>query len=202
LGEVRHSPGPIGIAPPHRAQGTGFPGSVPLANREYSPLVRARTLTMLDISSPDRKPRVLEFLIEMELIQTVAPDQQPVISLKFADLHEIDMVNRDLLTKTDLDRANLNRAKLTDANLSNANLPKAHLFRAKLERTILTDANLQKAFLIRTDLEGADLTGADLRGADLTGAQLRSADLRGAKYDAETSWPQGFDPEASEAVAD
>jgi uncharacterized protein YjbI with pentapeptide repeats len=140
-------------------------------------LARARTLTMLDISSPNRKPRVLEFLVEMELIQTDAPDQQPVISLKFADLHEVDMINRDLLRNTNLDRANLNRARLIDAKLSNANLPKAHLFRAKLRRTILTDANLQRAFLIRSDLEEADLTGADLTGADLTNAKGVSCQL-------------------------
>jgi uncharacterized protein YjbI with pentapeptide repeats len=140
-------------------------------------LARARTLTMLDMSSPERKPRVLEFLFEMELIQTDAPAQQPVISLKFADLHEIDMVNRDLLKNTNLDRANLNRAKLTDADLSNANLPKAHLFRAELKRTILTNANLHGAFLIRTDLDEAELTGADLSGADLTKAEGVSCKL-------------------------
>lgn len=43
-------------------------------------LARARTLTILDMLSPDRKPRVLEFLFEMDLIQTAPPDQKNLSS--------------------------------------------------------------------------------------------------------------------------
>jgi uncharacterized protein YjbI with pentapeptide repeats len=46
---------------------------------------------------------------------------------------------------------------------------------------------------------GADLQGVDLSGADLGGANLSRADLRGAKYDADTTWPEGFDPVAAGA---
>jgi hypothetical protein len=140
-------------------------------------LARARTLTMLDMLSPPRKARALEFLVEMKLIQADSPDQEPppdqkpIISLKFADLHEVDMVNRDLLKSTDLDRANLNRADLTDANLSNANLSKAHLFRTNLRRTVLSNANLSGAYL-----RNADLTGADLTDANLSNANFRKAE--------------------------
>ncbi len=53
--------------------------------------------------------------------------------------------------------------------------------------------------------EGADLRDIDLRGADLikanlSGADLRGADLREAKYNANTKWPDDFDPEAAGAV--
>jgi hypothetical protein len=114
-------------------------------------LARARTLTILDMLSPDRKPRVLEFLFEMDLIQTDPEDQKnPIISLKFADLREIYLVKRRLLLGADLENADLNRANLRRAILSNANLRKADLGKAKL---------------VKADLNGADLTDADLKGA-------------------------------------
>ena len=49
-------------------------------------------------------------------------------------------------------------------------------------------------------LEGADLEGVDLQGADLSGANLRWADLREAKYNKDTRFPEGFDPEAEGVV--
>ena len=44
-----------------------------------------------------------------------------------------------------------------------------------------------------------DLRGADLSGANLSRADLIRADLRGAKYSADTTWPNGCDPEAAGA---
>jgi hypothetical protein len=114
-------------------------------------LARARTLAVLDAVSGDRKVRVLEFLFETQLIQASSPDNQPVISLRFADLRETRLVKRHILSGADLDRAELNEAKLTGANLSNANLPKA------------------------------DLSGAYLQGTDFSNANLRGADFSGAK---------------------
>jgi hypothetical protein len=131
-------------------------------------LARARTLTMLDMLSSDHKPRVLEFLFEMDLIQTDPPDQKkPIISLKFADLREIYLVKRQLLKGADLENADLHKANLRRAVLINANLRKADLGMAKL---------------VKADLTGADLSEADLRGAkSWTEEQLREAEsLQGA----------------------
>lgn len=47
---------------------------------------------------------------------------------------------------------------------------------------------------VRLDLRGTTPSETDLRGAD-----LRAADLTGAKYDDNTQWPDGFDPEAAGA---
>ena len=44
------------------------------------------------------------------------------------------------------------------------------------------------------------LAGATLRGASLYEANLSGADLCGACYNANTLWPEGFDPEAAGAV--
>lgn len=65
----------------------------------------------------------------------------------------------------------------------------------------LGGADLTDAELKGVKLRNASLKGANLRGADLTETDLRGADLRGARYDAETTWPQGFDPGASGAAA-
>ena len=63
----------------------------------------------------------------------------------------------------------------------------------------LTDANLHGADLRSADLRNANLSGADLSGADLTNANLVGAMLRLAKYNANTKWTLGFDPEAAGA---
>jgi hypothetical protein len=83
-----------------------------------------------------------------------------------------------------------------------------------LQGGILTDAsfvrsNLQQALSANSGLTGADLgradfTGAELAHADLTSAQLfgtcfRDASLHdtcleGVQWDADTVWPEGFDP--------
>ena len=79
--------------------------------------------------------------------------------------------------------------------LPNANLSGEYLSGANLSGTDLREANLRDADLKRTDLSGANLSKAYLFGAD-----LRGADLSDAKYNSETKWPEGFDPEAAEAV--
>ena len=76
--------------------------------------------------------------------------------------------------------------------------------RAKLPQAGLVAANLQGASLIGASLIGASLHGASLMranliGAELNGTNLEGADLEGAYYDANTKWPEGFDPKAAGA---
>jgi hypothetical protein len=113
-------------------------------------LARARTITVLDGVSKDRKVRVLEFLSETRLIRYGPQGEPPVISLRFADLRGIPLVKREILSNTDLDRAELNNANMDNAKLIDTRLPRA-------------------------DLTGADLSGVDLTGADLSGAILAGA---------------------------
>ena len=40
---------------------------------------------------------------------------------------------------------------------------------------------------------------ANLIGAELNGTNLEGADLEGAYYDANTKWPEGFDPKVAGA---
>ena len=50
------------------------------------------------------------------------------------------------------------------------------------------------------NLTSADLSGADLRWAHLTEACLIDANLTGVQYNADTKWPEGFDPQSAGAV--
>ena len=59
----------------------------------------------------------------------------------------------------------------------------------------LSGLNLAYAKLQKTNLSGADLSDTKLEGADLSGANLA-----GAKYTANTTWPEGFEPEEAGAV--
>ena len=96
--------------------------------------------------------------------------------------------------------ADLGDADLHDANLSDAYLHGANLSEANLRGADLSWADLREANLAGADLSEAHLYGVDLRGASLREADLRSANLSGARYDANTQWPEGFDPEAAGAV--
>jgi len=76
--------------------------------------------------------------------------------------------------------------------------------------TIGPGADLRRADLFGADLEGADLSGAnlneanlyeaDLNGSDLGGALLSGANLIGARANKNTTWPEGFDPEAAGVI--
>ena len=58
----------------------------------------------------------------------------------------------------------------------------------------LKGMNLREADLLGANMYGADLRAADLRGTNLYMANLYKADLNKALYDADTKWPEGFDP--------
>ena len=47
---------------------------------------------------------------------------------------------------------------------------------------------------------GANLDGANLDGANLSGANLDRVDLSEARTDGHTTWPDGFDPQATGVV--
>jgi pentapeptide repeat protein len=167
----------------------------PDAPEEVKDLARARTLTILDMLSAERKPRALEFLYEMELIQSDPPAQEnPIISLKFADLREAHLVRRHLLKGADLEQADLSKAKLYKAVLSNTNLHKANLSGAKLRKAdltgaVLTKVNLRDAKGIGCEqMEQAEsLKGAIMPEEDQTYEEWRKS--KGCDEDGENAGP-------------
>jgi hypothetical protein len=91
-------------------------------------------------------------------------------------------------------------ASLRNAALSGADLQRTRLGGADLLRADLHLADLSEADLRGADLRGVNLRGADLRGTDFRDARLQKADIRDAVYNAETHWPQGYDPVAGGAT--
>ncbi|WP_330270413.1 pentapeptide repeat-containing protein [Lentzea sp. NBC_00516] len=116
------------------------------------------------------------------------------------------------------DGATFRRADLSEANLSGGRFEGAVFFLANCSRANFcgdfSGAHFSQALMVGTDFHGADLFMADFEGAFLCGARFAKADLRGANFadailqvegehhadfkgarvDAETLWPEGFDP--------
>ena len=154
-------------------------------------LARARTLVVLDALGPTRQERVLRFLHEADLIRPTPPNEQPVITLKYASLENVELPHRILLKGANLQQADLSGSDLTDIDFRGTYLAGAHLEEAKLERAELQGADLSGAFLSGADLSGADLSNVDLSNAEglwepgtylwKRGAGLNDADLSNAK---------------------
>ena len=70
----------------------------------------------------------------------------------------------------------------------------------KLRGADLRGADLRGADLWGTNLRDANLSDANLRGANLRGNDLNWVYLHGAKYDEDTKFPDGFDPEEAGMV--
>ncbi len=164
-------------------------------NSDVRRLARARTLVVLDALGPTRQERVLRFLHEADLIRPTPPNEQPVITLKYASLENVELPHRILLRGANLQQADLSGSDLTDIDFRGTYLAGAHLEEAKLERAELQGADLSGAFLEGADLSGADLSNVDLsnaeglwepgtylwkRGAGLNDADLSNANLSGA----------------------
>ena len=152
-------------------------------------VARARTLVVLEALGSDRKNRVLRFLGETELIQAGPEGRPPIVSLKYAVLHDFELTGKQLLRDTDLTQAGLSGADLSEAHLEGTDLSGAHLGAADLRGAYLSGADLSDAEgrfesgarMIRTRLDGARLDGADLTNARVSEEQLREAEsLEGA----------------------
>jgi len=146
-------------------------------------VARARTLTVLEGLSPDRKARVIQFLEEASLIvtdknsliKTDATPNEAVVSLLGANLEDANLIDA-FLPDADLTEVDLRHATLSDAHLNNA-----IMFRADLREADLRGASLDQALLTSADLQGTNLRNAFLGNANLVKANLSSADLSNAK---------------------
>ena len=106
---------------------------------------------------------------------------QSLLTLLFAQVHDVFEDCPIKLQGSCLNKATLNQARLKKANLREVQLQNANLSKAQLQGADLMGAQLQRANLIRAQLQGADLSDAQLQGAILWNAQLQRADLSRAE---------------------
>lgn len=114
----------------------------------------------------------------------------------FADAH---------LRNTSLIRASLVGADLSRAALMCASLDQARLMHCNFRATrpffaSFIGASLQGADFSDADVHGAKFTCANLCGANLRFARYEGCDFQHARYDAQTQWPEGFEPQAWGAI--
>ena len=155
---------------------------------EVRALARARTLTVLGRLDPSRQKALMQFLVEADLVQRV-DGRDPIISLRGADLSDVDLRGADL-SGANLYSANLSNAYLSEAALSGANLNNANLSNVNLYEAFLNNANLSEAYLVDANLSNAYLVDADLPKADLPKANLSNVNLNNANLSNASGWTE------------
>jgi uncharacterized protein YjbI with pentapeptide repeats len=113
-----------------------------------------------------------------------------------ADLSGLSAPLIQNLRGTSFRHASLYWANLQAADLSGCDFEGADLRGAFLQDAKLVGANFRDAKLGFNALGGC----SHLEGADLSGAQLHGADLRGAKYNSQTKFPGGFNPQLAGCI--
>ena len=103
--------------------------------------------------------------------------------------------SRSLLDHADLQGQDLHGADFSQAMLTVANFSGADLRGVNFQRATLWFVNFSGARLAGADFSGAWLPGAKLQGVDLRGVNLAAAEIRYARYDEQTLWPDGVDPQ-------
>ena len=144
-----------------------------------STVARASTLTVLNRLGRVRKRSVVQFLYESRLIRSSAEEEEPIVSLRGADLSKADLSNT-CLEGANLEGADLRGADLNDAILSWANLRRSDLTGAILRMTKSIETDLSSSDLTRADLSEAILQRSNLSDATLEDAVLRKASMEGA----------------------
>ena len=103
--------------------------------------------------------------------------------------------SRSALGHAELQERHLRGANFSQADLTAANFTDADLRHTSFQGAMLWFANFSGTRLDGADFSGAYLPGAKLQGVDLRRTNLAAAELRSARYDEQTLWPEGIDPQ-------
>lgn len=167
-----------------------------LQHNDADASIQARTAVTLKNATVEEKRKVLLFLYEAGLVNTMSPN----ISLYGLDFTRINLATLHLpninLAGSDLSHANLHQANLTGAIfqetiLIDADLRFTDLASADLQNSDLRDARLHGSHLHKANLHAANLTGANFWQADLTGALVTELQLKTVKSLLEATLPDG-----------
>ena len=114
--------------------------------------------------------------------------------MQHAHLNHVDVTHEGYLMAIQGNPSHLENNDFSEVDFEDVNLEFTDLHNANFSRTNLHQASLQGTNLDEAALNEADLRQANLSGSNLGHAILSGAQLKGAKYDAETRFPQGFEP--------
>lgn len=150
-----------------------------------SRLIRARTLSTLDMLDGKQKGYLLRFLVEAELLDI----DQPYLDMRRANLRGL-VLEPGLYSNFKLDAVNLDNAalawchfqdvQLNSISMMNADLEKTELISAGLDYILLNHSDLYKANLSKARMIKANLQDANLEDSKLNEAIINRANFRGA----------------------
>jgi hypothetical protein len=163
--------------------------------------------TAAEISNAERKladaVRRQRSLIEAPVAPPISAASLRAGFVEVKELNGLDMKDQDLTG------VKLAFRKLRGADFSNAQLKNANFLESDLRAASFIGANLEGVIFYDADLRGANFSGSQVNKARFMTARLESADMRAdgldladlrATYNAQTLWPDGFDPEKAGAV--
>ena len=120
---------------------------------------------------------------------------------------ELERVNETIkaMTGLDMSESDLSNTDLSDMDMSGSNMPGSNMSGSNMSGSNMSGSNMSGSDMSGSDMSGSDMSGSNMSGADLSGADLSGADLSGAdlsgaggkgvKWDENTIWPEGFNPD-------
>ncbi|BDS06538.1 hypothetical protein NT6N_15780 [Oceaniferula spumae] len=135
-----------------------------------------------------------------------------LIAMDSASYREAERVKGEpFLWRVDLSQAPLGRVNFSpmksepQREISRVSFVASNFFNSSFHRCKLSECWFDQSLMIKTDFSDAVLdevvfTGAALFSVNFKGAEFKNCDFKGAKFNAETQWPDGFDPLAAGAV--
>ena len=114
------------------------------------------------------------------------------------------MTSRGVMNYARFERSTLDGHMFDRVEGAGLALVACQLLATSFGRVKMSAGSLVGSVVVGGRINGCDLSDADLRGTDLSQTQLASGHgsntFTGAKYNAQTKFPEGFDPEAEGMV--
>lgn len=176
-----------------------------------------------------RKEKVIEFKTHNERVKYTCETVDGVAKLNGVDLCGVNMeffylrsveavgtyfsgsnLCGAILAEGCLKEANFQGVMAIEINLSEADLSNSVFCKSLVTKADFSDANMaacdfsecnaQETKFENANVEFANFGETDLRGADFRVKEIRTANLKGAEYNADTLFPDDFDPEKAGMV--
>jgi hypothetical protein len=119
--------------------------------------------------------------------------------LSNTDLSDMDMSGSNMpgsnMSGSNMSGSNMSGSDMSGSNMSGSDMSGSDMSGSDMSGSDMSGSNMSGSDMSGSNMSGADLSGADLSGADLSGADLSGAGGKGVKWDENTIWPEGFNPD-------